>query len=79
MHALATARREIDRQLENPRGRERIVRQDEVTAEIIELASGALSARRKRSEEQVPTPPQRSRLGNCPKSIRRQDPAAPVL
>lgn len=40
MQAMASARRELDRQLTELRRRQRIIRQDEITAEIIELASG---------------------------------------
>lgn len=41
MEAMASAHREIDRELGKLQMRQRIVRQDEITAEIIELAAGA--------------------------------------
>lgn len=40
MEAMAAAHREIGRQLAHLESRQRIVRQDEITAEIIELAAG---------------------------------------
>ena len=46
--AMAAARREIERQLGELQGEQRIVRQDEITAEIIELASGEAASRAKR-------------------------------
>jgi F-type H+-transporting ATPase subunit gamma len=44
MEAMASAHREIDRQLGRLRMVQRIVRQDEITAEIIELAAGELAS-----------------------------------
>lgn len=44
MEAMASAHREIDRQLDRLGMRQRIVRQDEITAEIIELAAGELAS-----------------------------------
>jgi len=49
MEAMASAHREIDRQLQTLRARQRILRQDEITDEIIELASGTAARRRKRN------------------------------
>lgn len=46
MEAMAYARREIEQRLSDLRGRQRIVRQDEITAEIIELAAGEAASRR---------------------------------
>ncbi|VTZ50343.1 F-type H+-transporting ATPase subunit gamma [Methylocella tundrae] len=40
MEAMASARRQIERQLAALQARQRLVRQDEITAEIIELAAG---------------------------------------
>ena len=44
MEAMASAHREIDRQLGRLTMVQRIVRQDEITAEIIELAAGELAS-----------------------------------
>ncbi len=44
MDAMASAHREIDRQLVRLEMVQRIVRQDEITAEIIELAAGELAS-----------------------------------
>ncbi|MBS0234211.1 MAG: F0F1 ATP synthase subunit gamma [Proteobacteria bacterium] len=49
MEAMASAHREIDRQLQTLRARQRVLRQDEITDEIIELASGTAARRRKRN------------------------------
>jgi F-type H+-transporting ATPase subunit gamma len=45
---MAAARREIDRQLDELRATQRLVRQDEITAEIVELATGETASRAKR-------------------------------
>lgn len=45
VETMAAARREIDRQLDELRARQRLVRQDEITAEIIELAAGETASR----------------------------------
>ncbi len=45
---MANARREIDRQLDELRATQRLVRQDEITAEIVELAAGETASRAKR-------------------------------
>jgi len=45
MAAMASAQKEIDRQLDRLQGRARIVRQEEITAEIIELAAGDAASR----------------------------------
>lgn len=45
MAAMAAAHREIERQLAQLKARRRIVRQDEITAEIIELAAGETASR----------------------------------
>jgi F-type H+-transporting ATPase subunit gamma len=45
MEAMASAHREIDRQLGRLAMVQRLVRQDEITAEIIELAAGELASR----------------------------------
>lgn len=45
MAAMAAARDQIGRQLATLRGRERQVRQEEITAEVIELAAGAAASR----------------------------------
>jgi F-type H+-transporting ATPase subunit gamma len=42
---MAAARREIDRQLDELRATQRLVRQDEITAEIVELAAGETASR----------------------------------
>ena len=47
MDAMASAHREIDRQLGRLEMMQRIVRQDEITAEIIELAAGELASQRR--------------------------------
>jgi F-type H+-transporting ATPase subunit gamma len=41
------ARREIGRQLDELRATQRLVRQDEITAEIVELAAGETASRAK--------------------------------
>jgi F-type H+-transporting ATPase subunit gamma len=46
MDAMASAHREIDRQLDRLQMVQRIVRQDEITAEIIELAAGELASQK---------------------------------
>ena len=43
MEAMASAHREIERQLDALKARQRILRQDEITAEIIELAAGTIA------------------------------------
>jgi F-type H+-transporting ATPase subunit gamma len=45
MEAMAAARDQIARQLIDLRGKERMVRQEEITAEVIELAAGATASR----------------------------------
>ncbi|ANN58712.1 ATPase [Mesorhizobium loti NZP2037] len=45
MEAMASARRQIERQLAHLQTTERIVRQEEITAEIIELAAGETASR----------------------------------
>lgn len=45
MEAMASARRQIERQLSRLQATERIVRQEEITAEIIELAAGETASR----------------------------------
>ena len=47
VEAMAAARREIDRQLDELRATQRQVRQDEITAEIVELAAGETASRAK--------------------------------
>jgi F-type H+-transporting ATPase subunit gamma len=49
MEAMAAARNQIERQLSALRATQRLVRQEEITAEIIELAAGETAARRRRS------------------------------
>jgi len=49
IEAMAAATREIDRQLDLLERQRRIVRQDEITAEIIELAAGEAAARSRRA------------------------------
>ncbi|WP_213770532.1 F0F1 ATP synthase subunit gamma [Bradyrhizobium sp. dw_78] len=46
MEAMASARSHIERQLTALQAREQLVRQDEITAEIIELAAGESASRR---------------------------------
>jgi len=48
VETMAAARREIDRQLDELRATQRLVRQDEITAEIVELATGETASRAKR-------------------------------
>ena len=48
VQTMAAARREIDRQLDDLRATQRLVRQDEITAEIVELATGETASRAKR-------------------------------
>ena len=45
MEAMAAARTEVERQLSTLQATERIVRQEEITAEIIELAAGEMASR----------------------------------
>jgi len=45
MEAMASARRQIDRQLDTLRSQHRQARQEEITAEIIELAAGETASR----------------------------------
>jgi F-type H+-transporting ATPase subunit gamma len=45
VETMAAARREIDRQLDELRATQRLVRQDEITAEIVELAAGETASR----------------------------------
>jgi len=54
MEAMASARQQIERQLSSLRATQRIVRQEEITAEIIELAAGETASRsdHKRSQPQ---------------------------
>jgi F-type H+-transporting ATPase subunit gamma len=51
MEAMASAHRQIDRQLSALQATQRIVRQEEITAEIIELAAGETASRSKRGLE----------------------------
>ncbi|CAN5393203.1 hypothetical protein BH10PSE14_BH10PSE14_20880 [soil metagenome] len=46
MEAMAAARSQVTRQLADLRARERMVRQEEITAEVIELAAGASVSRK---------------------------------
>ena len=48
VETMAAARREIDRQLGELRATQRLVRQEEITAEIIELAAGETASRANR-------------------------------
>jgi F-type H+-transporting ATPase subunit gamma len=48
VETMAAARREIDRQLDELRATQRLVRQDEITAEIVELAAGETASRARR-------------------------------
>jgi F-type H+-transporting ATPase subunit gamma len=45
VETMAAARREIDRQLDALQATQRLVRQDEITAEIVELAAGETASR----------------------------------
>jgi F-type H+-transporting ATPase subunit gamma len=45
VEAMASARKEIDRQLASLRATQRQVRQEDITAEIIELAAGETASR----------------------------------
>ena len=45
MEAMASTRRQIERQLADLRTTQRLVRQEEITAEIIELAAGETASR----------------------------------
>jgi F-type H+-transporting ATPase subunit gamma len=47
VETMAAARREIDRQLDELKATQRMVRQDEITAEIVELATGETASRAK--------------------------------
>ena len=40
MEAMAAARKQVERQLGQLQARQRLVRQEEITAEVIELAAG---------------------------------------
>jgi F-type H+-transporting ATPase subunit gamma len=40
MEAMAAARKQVERQLSRLQARQRLVRQEEITAEVIELAAG---------------------------------------
>ena len=53
MEAMAAARTEVERQLSTLRATERIVRQEEITAEIIELAAGEAASRSDKSDVQA--------------------------
>jgi len=44
MEAMAAARKQVERQLSRLRARQRLVRQEEITAEVIELAAGETAA-----------------------------------
>jgi F-type H+-transporting ATPase subunit gamma len=46
MQAMARTHGAVERMLESLQGRQRIVRQEEITAEIIELAAGETASRR---------------------------------
>ena len=48
VETMAAARREIDRQLGELQATQRLVRQEEITAEIVELATGETASRAKR-------------------------------
>jgi F-type H+-transporting ATPase subunit gamma len=45
MEAMAAARSQIERQLSSLQATQRMVRQEEITAEIIELAAGETASR----------------------------------
>ena len=45
MEAMAAAHNQIERQLSSLRATQRLVRQEEITAEIIELAAGETASR----------------------------------
>jgi len=45
MESMASAHNEIERQLSQLQGQQRVVRQEEITAEIIELAAGEAASR----------------------------------
>jgi F-type H+-transporting ATPase subunit gamma len=40
MEAMAAARKQVERQLSRLQARQRLVRQEEITAEVVELAAG---------------------------------------
>ena len=46
MESMAAARKQVERQLSELRARQRLVRQEEITAEVIELAAGETASRR---------------------------------
>jgi F-type H+-transporting ATPase subunit gamma len=48
MEAMAAARKQVERQLSELQGRQRLVRQEEITAEVIELAAGETASQRGR-------------------------------
>ncbi|GLR67881.1 hypothetical protein GCM10010909_25620 [Acidocella aquatica] len=45
MEAMAAAHQQVERQLESLRSTQRVVRQEEITAEIIELSAGEIASR----------------------------------
>ena len=49
MEAMAAAHSQIDRQLGSLEATQRLVRQEEITAEIIELAAGEAATRARRA------------------------------
>jgi F-type H+-transporting ATPase subunit gamma len=46
MEAMAAAHQQVERQLESLRSAQRVVRQEEITAEIIELSAGEMASRK---------------------------------
>ena len=45
MEAMASAHQQVERQLSSLQSTQRVVRQEEITAEIIELAAGETASR----------------------------------
>jgi F-type H+-transporting ATPase subunit gamma len=56
MEAMAAARNQIERQLSSLRATQRHVRQEEITAEIIELAAGETASRSDHDRQHSPAP-----------------------
>ena len=56
MEAMAAARNQIERQLSALRATQRHVRQEEITAEIIELAAGETASRRQTTTDCIHQP-----------------------
>ena len=48
MEAMAAARQQVGRKLDSLRARERLIRQEEITAEVIELAAGEVASEARR-------------------------------